>query len=70
MQPCTTLTLALPKIGLASGTAGNLWLADLGIPHATYERAGVDYTDPFGACDRVRLSLNPTPLDRPPAERL
>jgi NAD(P)H-hydrate epimerase len=65
-----TLTLALPKTGLVMGTAGNLWLADLGIPHATYERAGVDCTEPFGACDRVRLSLSPTPNDRPPSERV
>lgn len=70
VQPSTTLTLALPKTGLAIGTAGDLWLADLGIPRATYERAGVDYTDPFGACDRVRLRLSPTPLDHPSAERL
>lgn len=70
VQPSRTLTLALPKTGLAIGTAGDLWLADLGIPRATYERAGVDYTDPFGACDRVRLRLSPTPLDQPSAERL
>jgi NAD(P)H-hydrate epimerase len=65
-----TLTLALPKSGLAVETAGALWLADLGIPRATYERAGVDYTDPFGANDRVRLSLSPAPLEHPAAERL
>ncbi len=69
IQPSATLTLALPKTGLAIGRAGDLWLADLGIPRATYERAGVDYTDPFGACDRVRLRLSPTPLDHPSAER-
>ncbi len=51
-----TLTLALPKTGLAKGTAGDLWLADIGIPRATYERAGVDYVDPFHSRYRVRLT--------------
>lgn len=56
-----TLTLALPKTGLANGTAGDLWLADIGIPRATYERAGVNYAEPFGGRYRVRL----TPARRP-----
>lgn len=50
-----TLTLALPKTGLGAVTAGDLWLADIGIPRATYERAGVPYADPFGVSDRVRI---------------
>jgi len=42
-----TLSLALPKTGLASTPAGDLFLADLGIPVAAYNRAGVDYSSPF-----------------------
>lgn len=37
-----TMTLALPKTGLAVPAAGNLWLADIGIPNETYRRLGVD----------------------------
>lgn len=51
----TTLTLALPKSGLGGETTGELWLADIGIPRHTYERAGVRYTEPFGASYRVRI---------------
>jgi NAD(P)H-hydrate epimerase len=51
----TTLTLALPKTGFGADGVGALWLADIGIPHATYERAGIRYVDPFGQHDRVRL---------------
>jgi NAD(P)H-hydrate epimerase len=52
----TTLTLALPKTGLTHDSVGALWLADLGIPRNTFERAGVRYVDPFGAHDRIRLT--------------
>lgn len=52
----TTLTLALPKTGLTHACVGDLWLADLGIPQATFERAGVTYVDPFGAHDRIGLT--------------
>lgn len=51
----TTLTLALPKTGLTAACAGDLWLADLGIPRAIYERAGLRYADPFGDRCYVRL---------------
>jgi NAD(P)H-hydrate epimerase len=53
----TTLTLALPKVGLVGDTVGDLWLADIGIPRATFERAGVSYAHPFGRDDRVRLRI-------------
>jgi NAD(P)H-hydrate epimerase len=52
----TTLTLALPKTGLGSHPLGDLWLADIGIPRATFERAGVTYTNPFGQHYRIRLT--------------
>ncbi len=44
----TTLTLALPKQGLLRGDAsaaiGDLFLADIGIPHYIYERLGIEGT--------------------------
>lgn len=45
VEPDRTLTLALPKTGLVSA-GGDLSLADLGIPPAVFERAGVGYPDP------------------------
>ena len=41
VQAATTMTLALPKTGLATRAAGELWLADIGIPGGVLERAGV-----------------------------
>ena len=52
-----TLTLALPKTGLASGKAGQISLADIGIPAAAYRRIGLNYTPPFGCRFRVLLSM-------------
>jgi len=43
-----TLTLALPKTGLAQGKAGELFLADIGIPQKTFERIGLQYEAPYG----------------------
>jgi NAD(P)H-hydrate epimerase len=37
-----TLTLHLPKPGLASPTAGALWVADLGIPAEVTRRVGIE----------------------------
>ncbi|MEO8682124.1 MAG: NAD(P)H-hydrate epimerase [Vicinamibacterales bacterium] len=51
----TTITLALPKTGLGGEATGDLWLADIGIPRATYARAGVSYADPFGTRYRVLI---------------
>lgn len=42
-----TMTLALPKTGLANDKAGELYLADIGIPHETYNRIGINYISPF-----------------------
>ncbi len=44
-----TVTLALPKTGLAPDKAGEVILADVGIPEQTYRRAGVPYRTPFDA---------------------
>ncbi len=55
VQPRTTLTLALPKLGLREENAGELWLADLGIPPGVFARAGLSFESPFGESGRVRL---------------
>lgn len=55
VRPATTLTLALPKTGLASVATGVLFLADLGIPEKVYRRLGLPYRFPFG--DRFWVEL-------------
>lgn len=59
-----TMTLALPKTGLASGKVGHLTLADIGIPAATYRRIGLPYVPPFGSRFRVLLSMRGEPGSR------
>jgi len=54
IAPRATLTLALPKLGLAS-RGGELVLADIGIPVAVYRRLSLRYLPPFG--DRYRVTL-------------
>lgn len=62
VQASTTLTLALPKQGLDAPEVGELWLADLGIPVAVYERVPVDVPiELFG--DRYRVPLRPPGSD-------
>ncbi|MGD1992509.1 MAG: NAD(P)H-hydrate epimerase [Anaerolineae bacterium] len=46
VQPERTLTLALPKTGLAQ-VAGEIYLADIGIPPAVFESLGIRYEPPF-----------------------
>jgi len=55
VRPTRTLTLALPKGGLSEENAGELWLADLGIPPGVYARAGIAFEPIFGRDTRVRL---------------
>lgn len=54
-----TITLALPKIGLftPSGRArsGRLYLADLGLPAALYQRLGIGVDSPFAGGRIVRV---------------
>src|SRR5438876_1895404 len=50
-----TMTLALPKLGLAQPEAGETVLADIGIPEETFRRIGVKYVSPFGNRFRVPL---------------
>lgn len=42
-----TVTLALPKKGLASKNTGSLFLADIGIPQETYLRMNLQFDNPF-----------------------
>jgi NAD(P)H-hydrate epimerase len=53
ISPAHVLTLALPKAGLAG--VADLWLADIGLPSGVFERAGVEYSQPFDGRGRVRL---------------
>jgi NAD(P)H-hydrate epimerase len=54
-----TLTLALPKQALREGHArnvvGDLYLADISVPAAVYQRLGLAYTSPFGRSPIVRI---------------
>lgn len=55
-----TLTLALPKRALrargAEKLTGDLFLADVSIPPAVYERLGIGYESPFGGGAIVRIT--------------
>ena len=55
VTPTRTLTLGLPKRGLTRENAGELWVADLGIPPGVFARAGVAFAPFFGAAGRVPL---------------
>jgi NAD(P)H-hydrate epimerase len=50
-----TMTLALPKTGLLDERAGELVLADIGIPEGVYRRAAIRYRTPFDRRTRVPL---------------
>lgn len=56
VTPTTTVTLALPKTGLTA-VGGELLCADLGIPPAVYEAAGISYANPFG--DQFSVGVRP-----------
>lgn len=59
-----TMTLALPKIGLCSNLAGDLMLADIGIPALTYRRVGrPEAAAVFDGRYRVPLTRNLNPDD-------
>ena len=55
-----TMTLALPKSGLRSpggrACVGNLYLADISIAAAVYERLGIDYASPFARGPIVQVT--------------
>jgi NAD(P)H-hydrate epimerase len=54
VRPERTLTLALPKTGLFR-LAGDLYLADIGIPPELYARLGISLAPLFGSAYWVRL---------------
>ena len=58
VDPEAVLTLALPKTGLAVVENGEVWLADIGIPHAVYRRVGVEYDQPFAGRSRVHINAD------------
>lgn len=47
ISPEWTMTFALPKTGLRSSNSGDIYLADIGIPRAAFDIAGIEYTSPF-----------------------
>jgi NAD(P)H-hydrate epimerase len=55
IRPRWTMTLALPKTGLRPEHAGQLVLADIGIPAEAFRRGGLVFVSPFG--DRFRIPL-------------
>jgi hydroxyethylthiazole kinase-like uncharacterized protein yjeF len=60
VQATTTVTLGLPKPGLLAGDgprlAGDVWVADIGVPFEAYALLGVQVpTNLFATEDRVRL---------------
>jgi NAD(P)H-hydrate epimerase len=59
VQAAATLTLALPKTGLDVDAAGDVMLADIGIPAEVYRRVGIDVpAGIFGT--RYRVAVRPT----------
>lgn len=57
IQAAKTVTLALPKRGLTAACAGELWLADIGIPEAAFHKAGLDVKSPFAGTAKIRLRI-------------
>ena len=60
VRATSTMTLALPKTGLFVGHAGDVVLADIGIPEGVYRRARVPYRAPFDWRYRVPIRASST----------
>jgi NAD(P)H-hydrate epimerase len=61
----STVTLALPKTGLMSDHAGELWLADIGIPIEVFAQAGIHLPGPvFDGRHLIRLHRAEAPSPR------
>ncbi len=58
VRPDITLTLALPKVGLAHADSGAIVLADIGIPNAVYRRAGIAMPQIFSGQYRVPIRVS------------
>lgn len=58
IKPQWTMTLALPKTGLDRVNAGELFLADIGIPAEVFRRLGIEYVPPFENRYWIRLEIN------------
>ncbi|KAA3645633.1 MAG: NAD(P)H-hydrate epimerase [Chloroflexi bacterium] len=56
INPESTMTLALPKTGLANPAAGKITLADIGIPEAVYHPLHIQFDAFWG--DQYRIDLN------------
>ena len=59
IKPNSTLTLALPKTGLTETNAGEVTLADIGIPVGVYRRMELGYENPFDSRYGVPISVLP-----------
>lgn len=59
IRAATTLTLALPKVGLlrpeAKPYVGRLYLADISVPQLVYSRLGISVGNVFSGSDIVRV---------------
>ena len=67
VEATATMTLALPKTGLAAASVGELYLADIGVPPEVYERIGVDLPDgPIFAADALVALEAAEPSDSTP----
>ena len=62
ITPRWTMTVALPKTGLLTERVGELYLADIGIPQAVYQRMKLPYRTPFD--HRYRVPIKPKPGSR------
>lgn len=61
VRATVTVTLGLPKAGLVRGDgpahAGEVWLADIGVPAAAYAMVGAEMpADLYSLSDRIRLA--------------
>jgi NAD(P)H-hydrate epimerase len=62
IRAVATLTLALPKVGLTRPAArelvGNLYLADISVPEAVYQRLGLGVGPIFSQADILAVPLD------------
>ena len=59
IRATATMTLALPKVGLADAdVAGNIYLADISVPHLLYERMKISVPNIFETAHVVELYLS------------